>query len=57
VETGGFAGDFAVLRGDIAAQRGDKQAAFDAYTLAMTQESSNRNLLQMKLDDLALAKP
>jgi predicted negative regulator of RcsB-dependent stress response len=55
--TGGFASDFTQLRGDIAAQRGDKQAAFDAYTLAMTQEASNRNLLQMKLDDLALAKP
>lgn len=57
VESGGFAGDFAQLRGDIALQRGDKQAAFDAYTLAMTQEPSNRNLLQMKLDDLALARP
>ncbi len=57
VESGGFAGDFAQLRGDIAAQRGDKQAAFEAYTLAMAQEPSNRNLLQMKLDDLALAKP
>jgi predicted negative regulator of RcsB-dependent stress response len=57
VDKGGFAGDFAQLRGDIAAQRGDKQAAFDAYTLAMTQQTSNRNLLQMKLDDLALAKP
>jgi predicted negative regulator of RcsB-dependent stress response len=57
VETGGFAGDFTLLRGDIAALRGDKQAAFDAYTQAMTQETSNRNLLQMKLDDLALAKP
>lgn len=57
VESGGFAGDFAQLRGDIALQRGDKQGAFDAYTLAMTQEPSNRNLLQMKLDDLALARP
>jgi len=57
VETGGFAGDFAVLRGDIAARRGEKQAAFDAYTLAMTQSPSNPSLLQMKLDDLALPKP
>ena len=54
VDTGGFAGEFAQLRGDIAVQRGDKQAAFDAYTLAMTKETSNRDLLQMKLDDLAL---
>ncbi|MCU7829632.1 MAG: tetratricopeptide repeat protein [Candidatus Thiodiazotropha sp. (ex Myrtea sp. 'scaly one' KF741663)] len=57
VETGGFAGEFAMLRGDIAAERGDKQAAHDAYTQAMTLEVSNRNLLQMKLDDLALANP
>jgi predicted negative regulator of RcsB-dependent stress response len=56
-DAGEFGGDFAQLRGDIAAQRGDKQAAFEAYTLAMTQETSNRNLLQMKLDDLALEKP
>ena len=57
VEEGGFAGDFAQLRGDIAVQQGDKQAAFQAYTLAMTQQPSNRTLLQMKLDDLALDKP
>lgn len=57
VTTGGFAGDFAQLRGDIAAARGDKQAALEAYTLAMTQETSNRNLLQMKLDDLGMGKP
>jgi predicted negative regulator of RcsB-dependent stress response len=57
VATGGFAGEFAQLRGDIAAQRGDKQAAFDAYTLAMSKETSHRDLLQMKLDDLALEKP
>lgn len=57
VASGGFAGDFAQLRGDIAAERGDKQAAFEAYTLAMTQEASNRNLLQMKLDDLAVSQP
>lgn len=57
METGGFSGEFAQLRGDIAVQRGDRQTAFDAYTLAMTQETSNRDILQMKLDDLALAKP
>ncbi|MCU7842771.1 MAG: tetratricopeptide repeat protein [Candidatus Thiodiazotropha sp. (ex Monitilora ramsayi)] len=53
----GFAGEFTMLRGDIAAERGDKQAAHQAYTQAMTQEVSNRNLLQMKLDDLALNNP
>lgn len=54
VEKGGFAGEFAMVRGDIAAQRGDKQQAHDAYTQAMTLGVGNRNLLQMKLDDLAV---
>jgi len=54
VSEGGFAGEFAVLRGDIALARGDKQAAHDAYALAMTLEVSNPDLLQMKLDDLAM---
>lgn len=54
VSDGGFAGEFAVLRGDIALARGDKQAAHDAYALAMTLEVSNPDLLQMKLDDLAM---
>ncbi|MEW8155344.1 MAG: tetratricopeptide repeat protein, partial [Candidatus Thiodiazotropha endolucinida] len=49
-EQGGFAGEFAVIRGDIAFARGDKAAAAEAYTQAMTLEVSNRNLLQMKLD-------
>jgi len=55
IKEGGFAGEFAVLRGDIALKRGDKQAAHDAYTLAMTQTVHNPDLLQMKLDDLALS--
>jgi predicted negative regulator of RcsB-dependent stress response len=56
-EQGGFAGEFAVIRGDIAFARGDKAAAAAAYTQAMTLEVSNRNLLQMKLDDLAATNP
>ncbi|MES9993046.1 MAG: tetratricopeptide repeat protein [Candidatus Thiodiazotropha sp.] len=56
-EEGGFAGEFAVIRGDIAFARGDKAAAAAAYTLAMTLEVSDRNLLQMKLDDLAANSP
>ncbi|MEW8229193.1 MAG: tetratricopeptide repeat protein [Candidatus Thiodiazotropha endolucinida] len=56
-EQGGFAGEFAVIRGDIAFARGDKAAAAEAYTQAMTLEVSNRNLLQMKLDDLAATTP
>jgi predicted negative regulator of RcsB-dependent stress response len=55
-EQGGFAGEFAVIRGDIAFARGDKAAAATAYTQAMTLEVSNRNLLQMKLDDLGSVK-
>jgi predicted negative regulator of RcsB-dependent stress response len=56
-EQGGFAGEFAVIRGDIAFARGDKAAAAADYTQAMTLEVSNRNLLQMKLDDLAATNP
>lgn len=56
-EQGGFAGEFAVIRGDIAFARGDKAAAAAAYTQAMALEVSNRNLLQMKLDDLAATNP
>ena len=54
---GGFTGEFAVLQGDIALAKGDRIAAAAAYTQAMTQEVSNRALLQMKLDDLAVAAP
>jgi predicted negative regulator of RcsB-dependent stress response len=57
INTGGFAGEFAVLRGDIAHAKGDLEGAAAAYTEAMTQEVSDRALLQMKLDDLAVAKP
>ncbi|MES9827035.1 MAG: tetratricopeptide repeat protein [Candidatus Thiodiazotropha sp.] len=56
-EQGGFAGEFAVIRGDIAFARGDRSAAAEAYTQAMNLEVSNRNLLQMKLDDLAATTP
>ncbi|MET0009686.1 MAG: tetratricopeptide repeat protein [Candidatus Thiodiazotropha sp. 6PLUC4] len=57
IETGGFAGEFAVLRGDIAHAKGDLVAAAAAYTEAMTKDISDRALLQMKLDDLAVATP
>jgi predicted negative regulator of RcsB-dependent stress response len=56
-EQGGFAGEFAVIRGDIAFARGDKAAAAQAYTQAMALEVSNRDLLQMKLDDLGAVVP
>ncbi|MCU7932090.1 MAG: tetratricopeptide repeat protein [Candidatus Thiodiazotropha sp. (ex Codakia rugifera)] len=54
---GGFAGEFAALRGDIAFARGDKASAATAYTQAMTLDVNNPGLLQMKLDDLAVATP
>jgi predicted negative regulator of RcsB-dependent stress response len=57
VKTGGFTGEFAVLRGDIAHAKGDLEAAAAAYTEAMTHEVSDRAMLQMKLDDLAVVKP
>ncbi|MCG7959868.1 MAG: tetratricopeptide repeat protein, partial [Candidatus Thiodiazotropha taylori] len=57
VTSGSFAGEFAVIRGDIAHAKGDLAGAAAAYTEAMTHEVSDRSLLQMKLDDLAVAKP
>jgi predicted negative regulator of RcsB-dependent stress response len=54
---GGFAGEFAVIRGDIAFARGDKAVAAAAYTQAMALDVSNRDLLQMKLDDLGIVVP
>ncbi|MCU7893296.1 MAG: tetratricopeptide repeat protein [Candidatus Thiodiazotropha sp. (ex Ustalcina ferruginea)] len=54
---GGFAGEFAAVRGDIAFARGDKASAAAAYTQAMTLEVNNPSLLQMKLDDLAVTTP
>ncbi len=51
-----FAGEFAVIRGDIARARKDYAAARGAYTDALTGEVGNRQLIQMKLDNLAEAK-
>ena len=57
VKSGGFAGEFAQLRGDIAQAKGDLETAEAAYTEAMSGKVSDRALLQMKLDDLAAVKP
>ena len=57
VDSGGFAGDFAELRGDIALARKDAAAAKDAYTEALAMNVGNPQRLQMKLDDLAVANP
>jgi predicted negative regulator of RcsB-dependent stress response len=53
-DAGEFKGEYTVLRGDIALANGDKAAAAEAYTQAMTEEVGDRGLLQMKLDDLAV---
>ncbi|MET0027537.1 MAG: tetratricopeptide repeat protein [Candidatus Thiodiazotropha sp.] len=53
-DAGAFQGEYAVLRGDIALAKGDKAAAAEAYTQAMTEDVGDRALLQMKLDDLAV---
>ena len=54
VKQGGFAGEFAELRGDIAVAKQDAAAAHEAYTLALSLNVTNPELLQMKLDDLAI---
>lgn len=51
-----FAGEFAVLRGDIARARNNHEAARTAYTDALSGEVGNRQLIQMKLDGLAAAE-
>ncbi len=53
-DAGAFKGEYTVLRGDIALAKGDKAAAAEAYTQAMTEDVGDRALLQMKLDDLAV---
>lgn len=50
-----FAGEFAQLRGDIALANSDKAAARKAYQAALDNNVSNAELVQMKLDDLAVA--
>lgn len=51
-----FSGEFAVVRGDIARARQDYTAARAAYTDALSGEVGNRQLIQMKLDNLAVAE-
>jgi len=50
-----FQGELAELRGDIARAKGDKAAASAAYQEALTSSVSNEALVQIKLEDLALA--
>ena len=51
ISEGGFAADFAELRGDIAAARKQLEEARDAYSQALAL-NANPQRLQMKLDDL-----
>ncbi|VAX10693.1 hypothetical protein MNBD_GAMMA26-2427 [hydrothermal vent metagenome] len=53
--TDSFAGELAQLRGDIALVNGDGDAARKAYQDALNSSVGNTELVQMKLDDLAIA--
>jgi predicted negative regulator of RcsB-dependent stress response len=57
VTKGGFAGEFAKLRGDIALANQELTTARDAYSLALTQNVGNPEQVQMKLDDLVVGTP
>ncbi len=50
-----FSGEFAALRGDLAQLQGDSAAAHKAYLEAIDQGVTDANLLQMKIDQLAVA--
>lgn len=47
-----YAGEFSLLRGDIARERGDLAAARDAYQQALSQGVANPGLLRMKLHEV-----
>jgi predicted negative regulator of RcsB-dependent stress response len=53
--TPSFAARAAELRGDLSVARGDIQAARTAYQQALESDSGDLAVVQMKLDDLALA--
>jgi len=57
VDSGGFAGEFAELRGDIAVAKQEPGAARDAYAQALALNVGNPDQVQMKLDDLAAVTP
>jgi len=50
-----FSGEFAQLRGDIALANNDKEMARKLYREALDNKVGNTELVQMKLDDLAVA--
>ncbi len=47
-----FAGEFAILRGDLARQQGDQEAARQAYREALANGVGDEQLLRMKLVDV-----
>lgn len=50
-----FAGKVAEVKGDIYLQQGDRDAARSAYETAIASTDANIQLLQLKIDDLAVA--
>lgn len=50
-----FAGEFSQLRGDVALAKSDPEAARKAYQEALAGDVGNPDLVQMKLDDLAVS--
>jgi predicted negative regulator of RcsB-dependent stress response len=56
-EEGGFAGEFAELRGDIAVAQSNHDSARQAYTQALALNANASGRLQMKLDDLPPEAP
>ena len=52
-----FAGEFAVLRGDLARAQGDEAAARDAYQRAMLAGVEDQAMLRMKLVDVGGLEP
>jgi predicted negative regulator of RcsB-dependent stress response len=55
-DAGGFAGDFAALRGDIAAAEGRIDDARAAYQAALDRGAGNARLIRLKLQDLPAGK-
>ncbi|GAA6135696.1 tetratricopeptide repeat protein [Oceaniserpentilla sp. 4NH20-0058] len=57
-ETGAFGAEYFEAKGDALQQKGEQDAARDAYTQAMAETQrlgTNNPVLKMKLDDLAVA--
>ncbi len=53
-EDDAYAGEFAMLKGDVALARGDRVAAYAAYQSALASKVGSAALVEMKMDDLAV---